>query len=123
MYAVQDVAGCRADRKQPSATATLISGGGSGGGFGGTKVRAESGGAARPLDERVSSGVGCEMEISRSGGGTCGAGGASTVLLPTGQLTGTADGQGSKHACISPALKATFLKRTSSLDPVLHQTM
>lgn len=42
---------------------------------GGTKVRAESGGAARPLDERVSSGVGCEMEISRSVGGTCGAGG------------------------------------------------
>lgn len=28
MYAVQDVAGCRADRKQLSATAALISGGG-----------------------------------------------------------------------------------------------
>lgn len=81
MYAVQDVFGCRADRKQLSATATLI------------LIRAEetdepleegrkkqrSGagcrGAARPLDDFVCSNVGCEMEISRCGGGTCGAGG------------------------------------------------
>lgn len=88
MYAVQDVFGCRADRKQLSATATLI--------LSRREKReepvekeksgAEGRGAARPLDDFVCSNVGCEMEIGRCVGGTCGAGGATTVHLPTGQL-------------------------------------
>lgn len=88
MYAVQDVFGCRADRKQLSATATLI--------LSRTerqddpaekeKSGAEGRGAARPVDDFVCSNVGWEMEISRCVGGTCRAGGATIVHLPTGQL-------------------------------------
>lgn len=79
MYAVQDVFGCTADRKHLSATATLI--------LSRTEKQDDpvakkslvlpnqGRGAARPVDDFVCSNVGCEMEISRCVGGTCGAGG------------------------------------------------
>lgn len=81
------------------------------------------------LSPCVCSAVGCEMETSRSVGGTCGAGGASTVHLPTGPLRVPArnrlliiDLAAGTRACTSPTSKPTILKRTQSLDRVLLKT-
>lgn len=74
---MQDVFGCRADRKQLSATATLI--------LSPTEKRDDPGklweeepGAGErraPVVDSVRSNVGWEMVISQCVGGTCGAGG------------------------------------------------
>lgn len=74
---MQDVFGCRADRKQLSATATLILSPTEKRDDPGTVGEEEPGAGERraPLLDSVCSNVGWEMGIVRCVGGTCGAGG------------------------------------------------